>query len=152
MRVLLLKDVPGLGHAGDIKEVAGGYAQNLLFPRKLASLVSEGAVHHVAAIKDAAERKQERKSHEAQALAARLTGKIVIFKARAGEGDRLYGSITNADIAVEINKLAGLEVDRRFIEIEHPIKTLGEHKVIVKFGSGATATVYVQVERAAEAA
>jgi len=152
MRVLLLKDVPGLGRAGEIKEVAGGHAQNYLFPHKLAAPVTEGAVRRVASVKEAAERKQERKTNEAKVLAGRLDGKTVIFKARAGEGDRLYGSITNADIAVELNKLAGIEVERRFIELEHPIKTLGEHTVVVKFGSGANATVNVRVERATEAA
>jgi large subunit ribosomal protein L9 len=152
MRVLLLKDVHRLGHAGDVKEVASGYARNYLLPRKLAIPVTEGTVRQVQDIKAATDRKRERQANEAKTLATKLEGQTVIFKARAGEGERLYGSITSADIALELGKLAGAEVDRRFIEIEHPIKTLGEHPIAVKLGAGTTATVYVRVERAAEEA
>jgi large subunit ribosomal protein L9 len=152
MRVLLLKDVHGLGRAGDIKEVAGGYAQNYLLPRKLATPVTAGTVRQVQELKETAERKQERKVNETTILAAKLDGKAVSFRARAGEGDRLYGSITSADIAQELGKLVGVEVDRRFIELEHPLKALGEHRVTIKFGAGAVATVYVRVERSREVA
>jgi large subunit ribosomal protein L9 len=135
-----------------IKDVAGGYAHNLLFPRKLAVAVTEGAVKQAVDIKEAAVRRKERKASEAKTLADMLDGKTVIFRARAGEGDRLYGSITNADIADQLTRMIGHEVERRLIELEHPIKTLGEHKLIVKIASGAAATVYVRVERAAEPA
>jgi large subunit ribosomal protein L9 len=150
MQVLLLKDVPGLGHAGDVKEVAGGYAHNLLLPRKLAVPASEGALKQVKTVKDAAEQRRQRKRMEAKELLARLDGQLVTFKARAGEGERLYGSITNGDIAEALTKMLGTEIERRSVELEHPIKTLGEHPVIVKVGPGATATVRVRVERVAE--
>ena len=149
MRVLLLKDVKGLGHAGDIKEVTGGHAQNYLFPNRLAQPVTEGAVKQAQDLQDAATRKRERKTLEAQKLAAKLDGKVLTFKARTGEGDRLYGSITSADIAEALAKATGQELDRRYIELEHPIKTLGEHPITLKIGSGLTARITAVVERGA---
>ena len=150
MRVLLLKDVPGLGHAGDVKEVAGGYAHNLLFPRKLAVPASEGALKQVQAAKEAAEQRRQRKLIEAKELVAQLDGRVVTFEARAGEGERLYGSITNADVAEELTRMLGIEIERRNVELERPIKALGEHRATVKVGPGATATVWVRVRRVAE--
>lgn len=147
MRVLLLKEVKGLGHAGQIKDVAGGYAANFLFPQKLAQPVTEGAVKRAEQVKEVQERKQERKASEAQMLAARLDGQEVNFKAKTGEGDRLYGSITAADVAEALSRKTGLEIDRRYLELEHPIKALGEHRVQLKLGAGLHAHVTVIVER-----
>jgi large subunit ribosomal protein L9 len=149
MRVLLLKDVKGLGHAGDIKEVAGGYALNYLVPNKLAQQVTEGAVKQSKDLQDAAERKRERKTTEAKGLAAKLDGRIITFTARTGEGDRLYGSITSADIVEALSKATGIEVDRKYVDLEHPIKSLGAHPVTVKVASGLTATITAIVEREA---
>lgn len=147
MRVLLLKDVKGLGQAGDIKEVAGGYAANYLFPHRLAQPVSEGAIKAAQQEKEAVARKQERKVTEAKTLAARLDGQTVILKARSGEGDRLYGSITSADIAEALSAATGVVVERKYVALDHPIKTLGHHPVVLKLGSGLTATITAVVER-----
>lgn len=152
MRVLLLKDVRGLGHAGDIKEVAGGYAANYLFPGKLAQPVSEGAVKQAQDVKLAAQKKIERKIDEAKVLAAKLEGQTVVFKAKTGDGDRLYGSITAADIADALSRSTGLTIDRKVVELEHPIKTLGEHRIVLKLGRGNNATITAVVERGKEAA
>ncbi len=149
MHVLLLKDVPGVGHAGEIKHVAGGYALNYLFPRHLAIAASEGAQKQAKSLQESAQRKHDRKVNEAKDTAARLTGQEVVFTARAGEGDRLYGSITSQDVAEKLQAATGIEIDRRFVELEHPIKTLGEHNVSIKFGGGAVANIRVRVERAA---
>jgi large subunit ribosomal protein L9 len=152
MQVLLLKDVDGVGHAGDIKNVAGGYAQNYLFARKLAIPASQGALKQAESLRAASERRHQKKVSEAKELAAKLDGRLVIFTAKAGEGDRLYGSITGHDIAESLSKGAGVEVDHHYIVLEHPIKTLGDHDVPVKVSSGATATIHVRVDReAAEA-
>jgi large subunit ribosomal protein L9 len=147
MRVLLLKEVKGLGHAGQVKDVAGGYATNYLFPQKLAEPVTEGAVKQAEQVKEVLARKQERKTSEAKTLAARLDGQEVTFKAKTGEGDRLYGSITAADVAEALSRKTGLEVDRRYLELEHPIKALGEHRVQLKLASGLFAYITVLVER-----
>lgn len=147
MRVLLLKDVKGLGRAGEIKEVAGGYANNYLFPNKLVTVVTDGTVNQVKQVKEATQRKLDRKASEAKSLADRLEGQVVVFKARSGEGDRLYGSITNADVAEALSKAAGVPVDRKYVVLEHPIKTLGEHRVTLKIASGLAANATVVVER-----
>jgi large subunit ribosomal protein L9 len=150
MRVLLLKDVRGLGHAGDIKEVAGGYAANYLFPNKLAQQVSEGAVKQAQDVKQAAQKRIERRVDEAKILATKLEGQTVVFKAKTGDGDRLYGSITAADVADALSRSTGLPVDRRHVELEHPIKTLGQHQVLLKLGRGNNATITAVVERGKE--
>jgi large subunit ribosomal protein L9 len=147
MQVLLLKDVAGVGHAGDIKEVSGGHAKNYLFPKKLAVPASEGAQKQAQSIHEAAERRRDRKLTEAKAQASRLDGQVLTFKVLAGEGDRMYGSVTSAEIAEALSKVAKTEIERRQIELEHPIKSLGQHSVSVKVASGVTATIIVNVER-----
>jgi large subunit ribosomal protein L9 len=150
MRVLLLKEVKGLGKAGDIKEVAGGYATNYLFPNKLAQPVTEGAVKTAQEVKAAEVRKVEKKANESKVLAQKLIGQTVVFKARSGEGDRLYGSITSQDVADALAKSVGVAVDKRLIEFDHPIKTLGRHDVTLRLGGGLTANVTVLVEKSKE--
>lgn len=148
MQVLLLKDVDGLGHAGDIKDVSGGYARNYLLPHKLAVTATEGAQKQAQSIREAAVRRRDRALIEAKSLAATLGDQVLTFKVRAGEGDRLYGSVTNTDIAEALSKVSGIEIERRQVDLEHPIKTLGQHQVAVKIASGVSATVLVSVERA----
>jgi large subunit ribosomal protein L9 len=147
MRVLLLKDVKGLGKAGDVKEVAGGYATNYLLPKKLAQTVTEGSVKMAEQARESEKRRLERKANEAKTLAGKLDGQTVVLKARSGEGDRLYGSITSQDVAEALAKSTGLTIDKRYLELEHPIKSLGHHPVTLKLGGGLTATVSVVVER-----
>ena len=150
MRVLLLKDVKGLGKTGEIKEVAGGHATNYLFPNKLAQPVSEGSVKAAEQIKAAEVRKVEKKANEAKTLAAKFEGQTVVFRVRSGEGDRLYGSITAQDVADALSKSSGLSVDKRMVDLEHPIKSLGHHPVTLRLGGGMTATVTAIVERSKE--
>jgi large subunit ribosomal protein L9 len=152
MRVLLLKEVKGLGKPGEVKEVTGGYASNYLFPNKLAEPATEGSVKMAQQVKDAEARKVERKANEAKNFVAKLQGQTVVLKARSGEGDRLYGSITSQDVAQALTKSTGLAIDKKVIDIEHPIKALGRHDVTLRFGGGLTATVTVIVERSKEAA
>ncbi len=147
MEVLLLKDVEGLGQAGQIKKVAGGYARNFLIPRGLAVPADAGARKQAESLREASERRQQRQLSEAQALAARLDGLTLRFKARAGENDRLYGSITNADIAEAIEREIGQAVDRRHIELERPIRELGTHKVPIRLMAKIEPVVTVVVER-----
>jgi large subunit ribosomal protein L9 len=147
MQVLLLKDVEGIGHAGDIKDVSGGHAKNYLFPKKLAVPASEGAQKQAQSIREAAERRRDRKLTEAKAQASKLDAQVLTFKVLAGEGDRMYGSVTTAEIAEALSKVAKTEIERRQIELEHPIKSLGQHSVPVKVASGVTATIIVNIER-----
>jgi large subunit ribosomal protein L9 len=150
MQVLLLRDVEGLGHAGDIKDVPGGYAKNFLLPRKLAVQATEGAARQAEELKAAADRRRDRKLTEAKTLAGKMAGVTLNFKVRAGEGDKLYGSVTSAEVADALSKSLGQDVDRKHIELEHAIKSLGPHDVAVKLDSGVHATVKVNVERADE--
>ncbi|MCS7221939.1 MAG: 50S ribosomal protein L9 [Anaerolineae bacterium] len=147
MEILLLKDVEGLGHAGEIKKVAGGYARNFLIPRGLAVPADAGARKQAEAMREASQRRQQRQLSEAQALAAKLNGLTLRFKVKVGEKDRLYGSITNVDIAEAIEREIGQKVDRRHIELERPIRELGIHKVPVRLMAKIEPVVTVVVER-----
>ena len=132
MEVLLLKDVPDVGHAGDIKKVAGGYAANYLLPRGLATLATGGVRQQVKDIKDATTRRQARERQQAQSLAERVAAVTLTFTAKAGESGRLYGSITSADIATALEQSLGQPVDKRNVLLEHPIREVGMHTVALK--------------------
>ena len=147
MQVLLLKDVEGLGQVGEIKKVADGYARNYLIPRDFAVLATPGAVKQVKRHQQAEVGRQAKALSEAQALAEILDGEIVTFHARAGEGDRLYGSITSANIAEALEENVDQEVDRRKIDLEEPLKELGTHAVTVRLAPEAEAKVTVVIER-----
>ncbi len=147
MQVLLTKNVPDLGDAGEIKKVADGFARNYLFPRDLAVLATPGAIKQAALQRKAAASREEKELSEAQALAGLLDGVIVTFQARAGETDRLYGSITSGNIAEALTKQVGQEVDRRKIDLEEPLKELGTHAVTIRLAQEAEAKVTVIIER-----
>lgn len=149
MKVVLKKDVPGLGKAGDIKNVADGYARNYLIPKGLAAVATPGAVKQAEQERVAEAERARRLQQEAAELAQKLANQTFTFKARAGEGDRLYGSITSADIAEAIQAATGLEVDKRKVLLERPIRELGEHTVTVKLHGDVVSQVKVIVEREA---
>jgi large subunit ribosomal protein L9 len=147
MEVLLLKDVDGLGLAGEIKKVADGYGRNYLIPRGLVSLATPGAIRQAELQQQSTARREAKELSEAQALAQLLDGVSVTFQARAGELDRLYGSITNVNIAEALEKKVGQEVDRRKIDLEEPLKELGTHAVTIRLAAEAEAKVTVVIER-----
>lgn len=147
MEVLLLRNVDQLGQAGDIKRVADGYARNYLIPRGLAVVATPGAIKQAKQVRQATASRQAKALSEAQALAQLLDGISVTFQARAGESDRLYGSITSANIAEALAEKVGQDVDRRKIDLEEPIKELGTHAVTVRLAYEAEAKVTVVVER-----
>ncbi len=150
MEVLLLKDVKRLGKAGEVRQVADGYARNYLIPRGLAAPASAGAVREAQANLEARARRAEKEQAEAQRLAGQLSGVTLTFKARAGESGRLYGSVTPADIADEIKKQTGKTVDRRKIALEEPIRELGIYRVPIRFSGDITAEISVRVEAQGE--
>jgi len=147
MDVLLLKDVDQLGQAGDIKKVASGFARNYLIPRGLVAIATPGAIKQAELQREADVRRQALELSEAQALAQLLDGRSVSFEARAGEGDRLYGSITSANIAESLEEQVGQEVDKRKIDLEEPLKELGDHAITIRLASEAEAKVTVVIER-----
>jgi large subunit ribosomal protein L9 len=147
MQVLLLKDVNTLGHAGEVKKVTDGYARNYLIPRGLATAATEGAVKRAEQQRQAISRQQIKVLTEAQAFAQILDGVTISFQARAGESDRLYGSITNAHIAEALTEKVGREVDKRKIDLEEPLRELGTHAVTIRLAPEAEAKIIVVVER-----
>jgi len=145
MKVLLLRDVEQLGKAGEIKDVSGGFGRNYLLPKGFAVLATKSHIKQAEERLAAQRRRAEAARREAEALAAKLSALTLTFTAKVGEQDRLYGSVTNADIAAKLREEVGIEIDRRKIMLEDPIKRTGEYEVPVELASGITATLKVVV-------
>jgi large subunit ribosomal protein L9 len=129
MKIVLRQDVPKLGEAGTIQTVADGYARNYLIPQGMAVLATDGEIktaHHNMKVR---ERKIARQEEQLQSLADKIDGTRLEFEARAGEGGRLFGSVTSNDIAEQLQQKIGEEIDRRKIQLTEPIRTVGEHEV-----------------------
>lgn len=142
IKVILQADVAGLGEEGDVKTVAGGYARNYLLPRKLAVHATKGNIKILDQQREVIVRKQEQHREEARGLADRLAGLPLRFEVRVGEQGRLYGSVTAPDIANRL-KEAGIELDRRTIELREPLRSLGEFDVPVRVAHAVTAHLKV---------
>src|SRR5712691_1756468 len=142
MEVILREDVVNVGHRGDLVKVAAGFARNFLLPRKLAVAATDGNRKMVEQQKTAAVRKEAVEKGDAQKLAQMLTGVSVTVGRKAGEGDHLFGSVTAIDIADALHA-KGFEIDRRKIQLEDPLKTLGEFEVPVKLHKDVTAQIKV---------
>jgi len=142
MKVIFLQDVPNVAQAGQVKEVADGYARNYLIPRKLAALAQPQAVSQ---IETRAKKMEVRLTTEMKDLASHIEGKEVSLKAKAGAKDKLYGSITSADIAAELQNVTGLEIDKRKIELAEPIRQLGSYEIALKLGKDITPKIKVTV-------
>jgi large subunit ribosomal protein L9 len=145
MKVILTQPVQGLGEAGAIKEVADGYARNYLLPRKLAVAATRGTVKQAEAHADLYARKANKARSEVQKAADALTGKVVMIHARAGSENRLYGSVTSADIADALQQQYGISIDRRKIELPEAIHRLGTYTATADMGSGVSASFSVEV-------
>jgi len=144
MKVILLEEVAGLGAAGAVVEVAGGYGRNFLFPRGLAIAATPGNLKNLERMRAEIARKRGRLRSETEALAERLEGTPLVLSARAGEDGRLHGSITPQHIADAL-QARGIEVDRRRIQLQEPIKVLGSHSARVKLSPETEAALTVEV-------
>lgn len=144
MEVILREDVPKLGHRGDLVTVKEGYARNYLLPRKLAMAATPGNRKQLEMMKAATARRLANEKGAAESLAAQLAELTLTLSAKAGEADQLFGSVTSMAIA-EALAARGFQVDRRRVELDHPIKTLGEYEVPVRLHPEVTATVKVIV-------
>ncbi len=149
MQVLLMQNVPGVGNAGEVKKVSDGYARNYLLPRKLAVVATDGAIKQSEAIKQAVVRREAKTRTEAEELAKLIEQVTLTFHAKAGEGDRLFGSITSADIVDALAREKGITVDKRKVELPSPLKDLGTHQVAIKLHPEVVAKVMVAVEKEA---
>lgn len=132
MKVILNHDVKGTGKKGQLVEVSDGYARNFLFPRKLAAEATQGNVKEAAAKLEAQAHKRELERQEALKKAQELRGKTVTVYAKTGENGRLFGAVTNKEIAARLEKELGLAVDKKDIVLSEPIKALGTYSVEIK--------------------
>ena len=145
MKIVLRDDVENLGHKGDVVDVADGYARNYLVPRGLAMKATKGVVAQAEAMRRNRAAKEVRDVEAAQTQAAQLEGARIEIPARAGEGGKLFGSVTATDVADAIQAQRGIEVDRRRVGLDEPVKELSEVDVVVKLHSDVAVTVTVVV-------
>lgn len=150
MKVVLTVDVPKLGKRGQVINVADGYARNYLFPKGLGLEATPANLKTFEGERAAAQRRADREAAEAEAVAQRLAGVTLTVRAKAGDEGRLFGSVTAKDIAVGLKQVAGVDIDRKRIELEEPIKTVGRHRVSVRLTRNVSREIAVVVEGLAE--
>lgn len=146
MRVILKREVRGLGRPGDVKDVADGYAQNFLLPRGLAIEATAGELKHLTRERDAQRAKQDRAHADAEDLAKRLSELTLVFRLKAGEQGKTFGSVTNKDVADALKREHRIEVDKAKVHLPEPVRSLGLHKVEVRLLTDVRANVTVAVE------
>ena len=145
MKLILNQDVAGLGAPGDVVEVKDGYGRNYLVPSGYAQLWTKGADKQIATIRRAREVREVRDLGHAKEIQGQLAGLKVRLPARSGDGGRLFGSITSADVVAAVQQAGGPKLDRRLITPKTPIKSLGSHTVSVKVHPEVEATVTLEV-------
>jgi large subunit ribosomal protein L9 len=145
MKLILTNEVTGLGEPGDVVEVKGGYGRNYLIPRGLAMRWTRGAEKQIELIRRARSAREIRSQDDAKAAAGTLSGLTVRMRVRAGAQGRLFGSVSSSDIADAVRAAGGPELDRRRIEIDTPIRTVGRHQVTVRLHPEVSATLDVDV-------
>ncbi|TAK22036.1 MAG: 50S ribosomal protein L9 [Chloroflexota bacterium] len=146
MKVLLTQSVKNLGHAGDVRAVADGYARNYLIPRGFATVATASALRQAEVQHEIDLRRERKFAAENQSLAARVGQITVTLRAKVGSQNRLYGAITANDIATALGEKLGTAVDRRNVQLGEPIRHLGDHKVAVRIARDLTPEVTVVVE------
>jgi large subunit ribosomal protein L9 len=145
MKVIFLKDVPK-GKRGEIKEVADGYARNFLFPKGMALPATPSATKEAKLLLDKKVEHQTRQQEEQSKVAQELEGKELRFKAKAGAKGRLHGAITSANIAEELSRVTGLEIDKKRVEMDEPLHQLGDYEIVINLGTGSVAKIKVIIE------
>jgi large subunit ribosomal protein L9 len=146
MKVILQKTVDRLGDPGDVADVADGYARNYLIPRGLAVKAEKGTVRHAESLKRAHETRTKAQKGEFETLAARIIQVPVVVTARAGEEGKLFGSVTAADIAQALSSQTGVQVDRRDVHLDEPIRSVGTHEVKVHLHPDVDPVITVDVQ------
>ena len=144
MKVILLQDVKGHGKKGELCNVSDGYARNFLFPKKLAVEADNAAMNELKNREQAAAHHKQEEINAAKETAAKLEGKTVTIKAKAGSNGKLFGSVTSKEIASEIAKSLGIEIDRKKMSVAD-IKNFGEYTAEIKLYAGITAKITVKV-------
>ena len=145
MKVILLQDIKGTGKKDQILEISDGYARNYLLPRKLAKEATSEAVNALERSRGADKHREEVRRQEAETRARELKGKVVQLEVKGGENGKLYGSITNDQIASALKAQHGIEIDKRELEQEEPIRTAGQSFVTLKLYPGISTRMIVNV-------
>jgi large subunit ribosomal protein L9 len=146
MKVILMTDVPALGHRGETRDVANGYARNFLLPRKLAVLATPANLKNVEHLKRQRAKEEHRALEAAKAAAERIEGLTLAVAARASEDGRLYGSVSAQDV-VDFLEKHQMPTEKRRVQLDEPIKALGDYKVPVRLHGDVTAALTVSVTR-----
>jgi large subunit ribosomal protein L9 len=145
MKVVLRADVQSLGNKGDLLEVSDGYARNYLVPRGLAMRATKGVVKQAEAMRRNRAARDARDREAAQAIADKLSGKRIELRARAGEGGRLFGSVTSTDVATAVQTQVGVEIDRRHLTMSEPLKELGPAEIPLRLHPEVEVQLAVEV-------
>ena len=145
MKVILRSNVEGVGYTGDVVEVANGYAQNFLMPKGLAMRATDGAVSQAAAMKRSRDLQDLKQREVAEEAAQRLEAVSISIEARVGQDDQLYGSVTTSDIAEAVQAQTGIELDRRDMSLEEPIRQVGTHQVEMRLHPEVRAQLTIEV-------
>ena len=145
MKLILTHEVSGLGTAGEVVEVKDGYARNFLFPRGLATPWTKGGEKQVAAIRKGREVREVKSLDEAKQIKGQLEARTVTVQAKAGQGGRLFGAITQSDVAEAVKASGGPQLDRRKIELQQPIKSTGTPEALVRLHPEVQAKVSLSV-------
>jgi large subunit ribosomal protein L9 len=148
VRVILKAEVRGLGRTGDIKDVADGYARNYLLPKGLAIEATGGELKHLAQERQAERTKKDRAHQDAEELARRLADVTLVFRLKAGEQGKTFGSVTAKEVADALKKEAKTEIDKTKIVLHEPLRSLGIHKVEVRLLTDVRADVTIAIEPA----
>jgi large subunit ribosomal protein L9 len=148
MEVILKEDVPKLGHRGDVIKVAEGYGRNYLLPRKLAIEATQANKAVIEQMKQAAVRRSAVEKADSEALSKQLESVSLTFQRKAGEKDHLFGSVTSSDIAEALEQ-KGFKIDRRKIQLDEPLKSIGEFEVPIRLHRDVSSKVKVVVEKEA---
>jgi large subunit ribosomal protein L9 len=138
---MLIKDVSNVGLAGDVKEVADGYGRNYLIPRRMAVVAGRGAEAEARRLREATARREAKERDDAQELADLIDNKTVVVRLKVGAEDKVFGAITNDDVATALRLQHQVDVDRRKIDIKDPLKQLGEHQVPLRLHRDVTAHI-----------
>jgi len=146
MKIILTKDVNNLGAVGDVVTVKSGYARNFLFPNKLAILFSEKQHNAVKVASQLEERKLERKKDDLIEVIDQIKALELSMKMKSEDGEKLFGSVTKQDLS-DLLKENGIEVDKKFINLDNPIKTLGNHEVEVVFTKDVSGSFSILIEK-----
>ena len=155
MKVIFLQDVPPNARAGDVKDVKNGYARNFLLPRELATLATTGELKRVESLRREAEVRRVKEAEEWREVAAKLAEEPVEILVRSGPRGRLYGSVTNTMLAEKLTEISRVQVDRRGIRFDTPVRMLGEYVVQIRYFEGVDGQVVlnvVSIDGGAEAA